>query len=112
MVRGTTPTFTFRIKGNVDLTQATDVYVTFSDMHEKELMTKTGNDLEITTESVADGTRSSVSVYLNQAETLSLKEDKVKIQINWTYQDGSKEKRAVTKKKIIDVDSNLLNKEL
>ena len=103
MVKGTTPTFTFILNGDVDLTQATKVYVTFSNMNEKELLTKEGDDLTITPESV--------SVYLDQAETLALPE-KVKVQLNWTYQDGSKTKRACSVKKVINNDSNLLNKEL
>lgn len=103
MVKGTTPTFTFILNGNVDLTQATKVYVTFSDVNENEILTKDNEDLEITSESV--------SVYLNQAETLSLP-GKVKVQLNWIYQDGSKMKRACSVKKTINNDSNLLNKEL
>lgn len=103
MVRGTTPTFMFKLKGSVDLTQASQVYVTFSDISEKELLTKGGDDLTITSEYV--------SVYLDQAETLALPE-KVKVQLNWLYQDGSKTKRACSVKKVINNDTNLLDKEL
>ena len=104
MVRGTTPTFTFRLKDqSVDLTQATRVYVTFSDMNEKELMTKENEDLDIDVREV--------SVYLSQAETITLPK-KAKVQLNWLYQDGSKTKRACTTKKVINVDTNLLDKEL
>ena len=104
MVRGTTPTFTFRFKDEtVDLSLASRVYVTFSDMNENELMTKENEDL------VIDGREA--SIYLTQAETLSLP-GKVKVQINWLYQDGSRTKRACSKKKVINNDTNLLDKEL
>ena len=103
MVKGTTPTFTFNLNGTVDLTQASKVYVTFSDANEREMLTKEDDDLVITA--------TSVSVYLTQAETLALPR-KIKVQLNWLYQDGSKTKRACSVKKLINNDTNLLNKEL
>lgn len=102
--RGTTPTFIFNTPQGIDLTQAAKVYVTFSDLHEKELMTKEDTDLTITS--------TSVSVYLTQAESLSLPNGKIKVQLNWLYQEGNKVKRATSQKRTISADRNLLDKEL
>lgn len=98
MYKGTTPTFTFTAPEGLDLTQATEIYVTFSRMNEVEIFTKKGDELTITS--------NSVEVYLTQEETLSFP-DTVKIQINWTYQEGGKVKRACSNKMIVDVRNNL-----
>ena len=80
--RGTTPTFvlTFGATSGVDLTAASNVYVTFKSAD--EILTKTGADVVV--EAL------SASVYLTQAETLSFREGNVDIQINWTLADGSR----------------------
>lgn len=104
MIRGTTPTFTFTIKQDVDLTSAKNIYVTFSQGGSK-LFTKTGEDLSV------DG--KTVSVWLTQEESLALTDrDKAKVQINWTYvSQGSPDiRRAATKVKEIQIDEQLLKK--
>jgi len=76
--RGVTPTFTLTFEG-IDLTQAIHVYVTFRG---GATITKSDDDLTITA--------TTISVYLTQAETLSLAKGTVSIQANWTYGDGSR----------------------
>lgn len=78
---GTTPTFTltFSEQSGVDLTQATNVYVTFCSG--SKTVTKTGEDLTIT--------EKSVSVTLSQEETLPMLYT-VNIQVNWTTPDGKR----------------------
>lgn len=97
MIRGTTPTYTFIAPEGLDMTQARNVYVTFD-----HLFTKSGGDLEVT--------ETSVGVYLTQEETLKFPSGKVKIQINWTYQDGSKIKRAASEPMYITANPNLIEK--
>lgn len=97
MYKGTTPTLLFTTEAEVlDLTRATDVYVTLSDMNKKELMTKT--DLYIEAKRVG--------VYLTQEETLSLPQ-RIQAQINWTYPN---DKRMCSQIMILNVSDNLLNK--
>ena len=96
MYKGTTPTLLFTTEAEVlDLTRATDVYVTLSDMNKKELMTK--SDLYIEAKRVG--------VYLTQEETLSLPR-RIQAQINWTYNS----KRMCSQIMILNVNDNLLNK--
>jgi len=96
MVRGTTPTFRLYLNDEyVDLTQAVNVYVSFK--QKDTLITKTGEDLDIT--------ENEVDVYLSQAETLKFIKGDVEIQLNWTYLDG---RRACSNIIIIEVDKNLI----
>lgn len=96
MTRGTTPTFVLTLPGNVDLTAASNVYATFR--RGEVCVTKTGADLTLTA--------ATVSVYLNQEETLLFpaKSD-VEVQLNWTYPDGG---RACTEIATVRVERNLL----
>ena len=100
MYRGTTPTYTFTLPDEVDLTLAADVYVTFAKYNRETLFTKTGSDLSITAHSA--------SVYLTQEETLSLPGE-VLIQLNWTYAEGTKMKRACSDILTIRTKRNLIN---
>lgn len=105
MIRGTTPTFTFTIKDDtVDLTEATNVYVTLR-QGSKEI-TKTGDDLEIDARTV--------NVFLKQEESLGLIETvNAEVQINWTYidpTDGATVRRAATKVKTIQITKQLLKR--
>ena len=104
MIWGTTPDFTFQIKNqNVDLSEANNVYVSFT-QNETEII-KSGNDLEI------DGR--TVSVWLTQEESMRLKNGKFfEVQINWTYLalDGVTVRRAATKPKAIPVEKQLLKR--
>ena len=96
MVRGTTPTFRLYLNDEyVDLTQAVNVYVSFE--QKDVLITKTGEDLDIT--------ENEVDVYLSQAETLKFIKGDVEIQLNWTYLDG---RRACSNIITIEVDKNLI----
>lgn len=99
MYKGTTPTLLFTTEAEqLDLTRATDVYITLSDMSKRELMTKSGEDLYIEAKRVG--------VYLTQEETLSLPQ-RIQAQINWTYPN---DKRMCSQIMILNVSDNLLNK--
>lgn len=76
---GTTPTFTLTFSEEIDLTQASNVYVTFCSG--TKMVTKTGDDLTIE--------QRSVGVMLSQEETLSFIPN-VAIQVNWTTPDGKR----------------------
>lgn len=91
--KGTTPTFTLTFPANsgVDLTQAANVYVSFSGAKRFD---KTGNALTVS--------ERSVEVYLSQEETLSLAEGVTQIQVNWTYGDGSRYASDIVKCQIGD----------
>ena len=78
--RGVTPTFTLTFTGDLDLTQAAHVYVSFKSGAVN--IVKSDSDLTIAAKSV--------SVYLNQSETLSISRGATAIQVNWTYGDGSR----------------------
>lgn len=98
MYKGTTPTLLFTTQAELDLTRATDIYITLSDMNKRELMTKSGDDLIIEAKRVG--------VYLTQEETLTLPQ-RIQAQINWTYPN---EKRMCSQIMILNVSDNLLNK--
>ena len=93
MIRGTTPTFILTVDG-VDLTMAKNVYVTFAQRNTK--LTKTGQDIEVSS--------GQVEVYFSQAESLKFSTGAIMIQMNWTYDDGS---RACTDIVSTDVGKNL-----
>lgn len=77
--RGTTPTFTLEFT-DIDLTEASHVYVTFS--QEQRSITKTGDALEVRA--------TEIDVYLQQRETLAFIPGVVEIQANWTSANGSR----------------------
>ena len=79
--RGTTPTFTLTFTDeSLDLTQASHVIVSFRGGC--GVIEKSDDDLVVSAQTI--------SVYLDQAETLSLARGAVAIQVNWTYGDGSR----------------------
>lgn len=81
--RGTTPTITFELEDSeMDLTQARNVYVTFQWAGGSKSMTKTGSELTLTA--------NTISVTLTQQETLDFKCDRIRVQVNWTYSDGTR----------------------
>lgn len=80
IVRGTTPTFILQFPEEVDLTSASNVYVTFCRYDKK--VTKDSDDLVVEAHSI--------SVYLSQEETLMLGTGVVEIQANWTFGSGSR----------------------
>lgn len=101
MIRGTTPTITMNITngGDLDLTKAAEVYVT---MRQGQRVITKKNDLVVSAKSV--------SFYLSQRETLSLKEGPAYLQINWAYADtvNKTKRRAATKIKQIEIREQLL----
>ena len=102
MIRGTTPTFTFSVNGDVDLTQARDVYVT---IHQPSgSIELTGEDLAVQAQVV--------ECYLSQELSLGLAEGKADVQINWTYLDvdGVTVRRDATKVKTIQIEKQLLKR--
>lgn len=86
MYKGITPTFTLTLPNSVNLDNASNVYVSFAGRKGETLITKASEDLSID--------QNVVSVYLTQEETLSFPTGPVNIQINWTYIEGNKTKRA------------------
>lgn len=103
-IKGTTPTFIFETTANIDLTQATEVWVTFSTTNEEEILTKKDTDLDLTAQSV--------SVFLTQNETLAFPKGRIKAQINWLFVEDGIEKRAASEKMLIATQSNLVNEEI
>lgn len=99
IIQGVTPTFTLTVPDTVDLSEALNVYATFS--QGKNSITKTGEDLAVAVHAV--------DVYLNQEESLSFVKGEVKVEMNWTYADGS---RCATKKATVEWDDNLLQEVL
>lgn len=99
LYEGTTPTITFKFPDDIDLSEAHNVYITFSDQYEKLLFTKTGSDILI------DANK--VGVFLDQAETLSLPRSGL-MQVNWTYNEDPT-KRACSNKVPIKAISNLID---
>lgn len=104
MYRGTTPTYSFIMPEGVDLTLAQNVYVTFANVKDRVIFTKTGADLEVTA--------SQVDVYLTQEETLSFPQGDVRVQLNWTYDQGGRTKRACSQKMTISTERNLIDRVL
>ena len=101
MYRGTTPTYIFTAPEGLDLTAANNILVTFSDVKENVIFTKSGEDLEVT--------ETQISVYLTQEETLKFPNGRVLVQINWTYDEGNTTKRACSEKMIITARKNLVD---
>ena len=99
MIRGITPTFQLKLNGDVDLTLADNVYATFQ--QGRNYITKTGDALEVS--------ETQVDVYLDQSETLNFRTGRVEIQLNWTYEDGS---RGCSKIVSMKVGKNLIERVL
>lgn len=95
MVQATTPTFILKLPQDVDLGEATHVYFTLK-QNEAEIE-KSDTDLTID--------ENEVSVYLSQAETLMLSVGRARLQLNWTYENGS---RACSTVAVVEVTENLL----
>lgn len=98
--RGTTPTFTLTFTDNaLDLTTASEVYVTFSE--NGNILTKKGDDLTVAAKQI--------QVYLTQAETLAFKVGTVEVQANWTYSTGDRAASEITS---INITKQLLDEVL
>lgn len=94
--RGTTPTFTLTFE-DIDLTQAANVYVSFS--QGTKTITKETADLTITA--------TTIEVYLDQMETLSFMDAPVEIQVNFTSATGGRMASEIVK---YDFSRQLLRK--
>lgn len=92
--RGTTPTFDLVLTG-ADLTDAANVYATFK--YYGGTITKSGEDLTVSADASGEAPVSTVSVFLNQEETLRFQDGNVEIQVNWTYPDGSRASSEIAK---------------
>lgn len=95
MVQATTPTFVFTLPNSVDTGDMAHVY--YSLVQNKVDIEK--SDTEIT----IDGQK--VSVTLTQADTVRLIPGTAKMQLNWTYSDGT---RACSQIVAINITENLL----
>ena len=82
MYKGVTPTYTLKFPDTVDLSEANSVFVSFSDKSRKELLRKTGEELNVD--------QNMISVSLSQEETLDFPSGAILIQANWTYPDGGR----------------------
>ena len=97
-MQGTTPTFVLTLPDTVDLTEAENIYVTFSQGSQNSI-TKSGDDLAVFAHQV--------DVYMTQKDTLQFRDGIVLIQMNWTFSGGQ---RAATDVVKIEWDENLLKK--
>ena len=92
MYKGTTPTFIFSF-ADFDPTTADRIIVSFS------------NGLEVSEEDL-DVTSDSISLCLDQAQTLYMPTGDVTVQINFLFADGQ---RVATNKAKVNFDRNLHN---
>ena len=94
----TTPTFTLTFEEEfLDLTEATNVYVTFKS--KAYSVTKTGSDLTIG--------EKQIDVYLSQNETARFTVGDVEIQANWTTPNNH---RAASEVVVYPISKQLLQK--
>lgn len=96
MYRGTTPTYTLTLPETVDLTEATEVIVTFATTNHEILLEKHLADVEIEL--------NTISVWISQEESLLFPIGLIEIQVNWTYVSGEHTDRACTE--IVSVTSH------
>lgn len=87
MFKGTTPTLSLTFSNDVDLTEATQIAVTFSDSRQNKIMEKADADLEVSAHQI--------DITLTQEETLAFPKD-VLIQVNFLYVDGTIIRRAAS----------------
>lgn len=95
MIQSTTPTFVLTVPDSVDLTLPAHFYCTI----------KQGNTYIQKNDSRLTIGEHTVSVSLTQAEANSLDVGTARLQLNWTYANGS---RAASDIVTIDITENLL----
>jgi hypothetical protein len=95
MIQATTPTFILTLPEEVDLSVVQSMYFTLE--QGSTVLTKSDDAL------VIDG--QTVSVYMTQEETLKFKTGNANMQLNWTYNNGS---RACSNIVNVPVGRNLL----
>ena len=83
MTRGTTPTYTIKIKGSIDFSEVDIFYVTVKQMSVS--ITHTSEDDSVT----LDAENNKVGIALTQEETLSFKEGTADLQIRGKFSDGT-----------------------
>ena len=89
--QGATPTYTLTFRDeNLDFRQASEICITFAMRNGKKLF-ELGNESLVIDEKT-------IGFDLTQEQTLSLPEQEVYFQVNWTYQDGGKKKRAMSER--------------
>ncbi len=84
MIRGTTPDYILQIQ-NIDLTGKT-VYATFAQGSFK--ITKSNDEVVISTTTTEEGVVSEIAITLSQEETLKLREGTAEVQVKWIDADG------------------------
>lgn len=95
MVQATTPTFILTLPDTVDLSEVSHLYFTIE--QNKTIVKKQDKDLTVNGQTV--------QVFLSQQETLRFKNGTANIQLNWTYENGS---RGCSNIVPVHVDENLL----
>ena len=95
MVQATTPTFRLTLPTSVDLSAAENIYFTLK--QGSTVITKSGDYV-----SYQDNV---VVVSLSQYDTVGLAVGRASIQLNWTYDDGT---RACSKIVSVNITENLL----
>ena len=103
MIKGTTPTLTLTLPETVNLEEASRVFVTFADKTGARLLELTGEDLELD--------ENKARVFLSQAQTLGFP-GKVRVQLNWTYNEAQAVKRACTNIETLEFTGNLKREEI
>lgn len=98
MYKYTTPTFTLTLPEGTDLGLASEVVCTIA-KDGQEIASKTGDDLVIDA--------NVVEIYFSQEETKNFPLGVLGIQLNWTYIDGGKTKRACSTIAQVNVSANL-----
>lgn len=99
--KGTTPTYTLTLPEEIDLSQASNVYVTFAKSNYAVIVQKDSDELEIV--------GNVVNVFLTQEETLRFPLGEVYLQLNWTYVENNISKRACSQIVTIKSARNLIN---
>lgn len=94
MVQATTPTFLLTLPDTVDVSIINNMVFTI--VSGNVSVSKSGEDLKV------EG--NTVSVYLSQEDTLKLPVGVAQLQLNWTYENGS---RACSTIVNVRVDNNL-----
>lgn len=103
MIQYTTPTISLSVE-KVDLT-GKDIYVSLEQGNIR--LTKSGEDLTVSVETVEQQPITSISFILTQEESATFNENKsVSVQVNWISSDGI---RAATMIKSFGVMRNLLD---
>ena len=105
MIRATTPTILARIR-DVDLTAANEVFVTIRQYGQE--ITLTGEDIDVTKVTEDDKTRTEITFHLTQLTSLSLREGKAEIQVNWLYVRDGELLRGATKFTCFPIDKQIL----